>query len=133
MTEKRPIDDAALEDLFAAARDTGPLPSADLVARILADADAVIDTAEVLPEPPKSRSFLSELIGAIGGWPSAVGLGAAAMTGVVIGFTSLDAGETLSGVNDRVGIRRDPRHQVRGGQWTGIPGRCKEILQRGII
>lgn len=95
MTEKRPFDEAALDELFASAHGNSPLPSADLVGRILADAEAV-QAVEVAVTPAPSGLW-TRLLQGIGGWPSAVGLASAAMAGVVIGFTSLETLDSVSG------------------------------------
>lgn len=73
-----------LDDLAA-----GPVPepSGDLVARVLADADAH------LPPPggaPASAPWWSQIIQGIGGWGAVGGLVAATVTGFVVGLGALD-------------------------------------------
>ncbi len=96
MTDKRPLDDTELDGLFTAAQDAAPVPSDDLMARILADAEAEIAVAPA-PVPMPRRGILRMALGVIGGWPAAAGLAAAAVTGVMIGLASPDALESLSG------------------------------------
>ena len=79
----RPMDDAALERLFQAARRDAALPDADFLARL---------TAEALAEQPRpgaraqsvSGGFLARMLEALGGWPSVAGLAAAGLAGVWI-------------------------------------------------
>lgn len=88
------MDDAVLAPFFEAARETAPLPSAALIERILDDAALPNPT----PAPPvKSPGLLARLLAAIGGWPAAAGLAAAAITGVTIGVATPDLVESLSG------------------------------------
>ncbi|MEL7115322.1 MAG: hypothetical protein AAGP08_06975 [Pseudomonadota bacterium] len=97
MVEKRPLDDLELDAMFAAARDEAPLPSADLVGRILADAEAVatpLTAAQPAAARPKPRGgFLA----AIGGWPSFVGLATTALVGVAVGLATPETLDTWSG------------------------------------
>lgn len=94
-----------LEAYFAAERDAATLPSTDLLARIMADADAQIAQAqsvEVAAVP--HRGLFSSLLDAIGGWPSLAGMATATVVGVWVGF-SQPAGfdlvaEQLLGVED---------------------------------
>ncbi|MDJ0629526.1 MAG: hypothetical protein QNJ44_14810 [Rhodobacter sp.] len=96
MAEKKPLDDAELDGLFAAARGTAPQPSAELVARVLADAEAE-RAAIASAVPPRRRGRVASALAAIGGWPAAAGLATAAVTGLMIGFVTPDALEDLSG------------------------------------
>ena len=79
MTDDRTDD--GLEALFAAARARDDRPPGALVARVLADAQAV--------QP--GRTGLGGLLRALGGWPSAAGLAAASVAGVAIGFAAPEA------------------------------------------
>ena len=89
---KRALDDTELDGLFAAAKAAAPQPSPDLMARILADAEASVAA------PPKRRpSFWAGVLESIGGWPSAAGLATAAVAGLAIGLGTPDTLETLSG------------------------------------
>lgn len=89
MTDKDP-----LESYFEAARETGPAPSGDLMARVLADADAVARAREAQVTPP--RRPVADFLGIIGGWRGAVGLSAAAVAGLVIGIVQPDTAVFLS-------------------------------------
>jgi len=74
-------DDPELEVFFDAARRTAPQPSGDLVARILADADAEQPKAPEPVRPPWWRSVLDGL----GGAPAIGGLLTATVAGLWIG------------------------------------------------
>ncbi len=90
-----PLDDTELDAVFAAGRAAGPVPSDDLMARILADADA-----QIAPQPaevPARPGLWSSLLAGIGGWPAAAGLAAAAITGLMIGVVTPDTLDSLSG------------------------------------
>lgn len=94
----RPLEEAELDALFGAARAAGPAPSDDLMARIMADAEAELPAATATPRAvPERRGWLSGLLSGIGGWPAAAGLAAAAVTGLAIGVASPSALESLSG------------------------------------
>lgn len=103
MTDKRIVYDADLEDLFAAARAAPIKPDQDLLARIMADADAELPTspwAVTVPEPARRAGIAGRFrdwVGAIGGWPAAAGLASAAVAGLAIGFGSPQTVDTLSG------------------------------------
>ncbi|SFP03434.1 hypothetical protein [Tranquillimonas alkanivorans] len=77
-------DDRMLAAHFAAARADVPEPSAALLARIVADSEAVADARAGTPRH-KRWSLAARLAGAVGGWPSLAGLTAAAACGVWIG------------------------------------------------
>lgn len=104
MTDKSamtPLDGSEMDTLFAAARGAGPFPSSDLLGRIAADADAVLAAAGTAPDSGPETAPLPgwrrRLLTAIGGWPSAAGLAAAAVTGLTIGIAAPGALESLSG------------------------------------
>ena len=82
MTDKDPQKDP-LEGFFDAARATAPQPSEDLMARVLADANALQPQAAPLASVVKRPGWLS----ALGGWPALAGLATATVAGVVIGVT----------------------------------------------
>lgn len=92
---------AELEVFFAAARDEGPEPSAALLARVLADAQA--GQRVIVSAPARARrSWLRQLIAVLGGWPAVTGLAAAMGAGVIIGAMppdalTIEAGQLLSG------------------------------------
>lgn len=79
-------DDATLTPFFDASRAQAPAPSADLMARVLADARAEQPTtaAPVRPARP-ARGRLATVFDALGGWPAMAGLTAATVAGVWIG------------------------------------------------
>ncbi|MGC8201887.1 dihydroorotate dehydrogenase [Aliiroseovarius sp. PTFE2010] len=74
-----------LDDLFSAARADGPVPSGDLMARIMADAEAQIAVAQAAPVPARRRGWRAALA-ALGGWGAVAGLGAATFAGLSIGI-----------------------------------------------
>lgn len=78
-----------LDDLFASARAEHVAVSDALLARIVADADAVVAaravSARVTPE------FWATLRACVGGWPGLGGMVAATLAGVWIGFAPPDA------------------------------------------
>lgn len=78
-----------LDDLFAAARRREADPSADLLARILADAEM----ARVPPVPasPPRRSWRRILGVMLGGVGATAGMASAALAGVWIGFAQPEA------------------------------------------
>ena len=89
MADKR-VQDQELDALFAAARDdAAQAPSSDLMARILADAEAMQPKPAASVARPQSRGgVVSGILSAIGGWPSLGGLAAATVAGVWIGFSA---------------------------------------------
>jgi hypothetical protein len=91
-------DEAALDALFGAARAARPDPSAALLARIAADAEAVAaELARQAAARPARGGFFGWLP-AIGGWPALAGLATATVAGVWIGYVQPDLGSvTLIG------------------------------------
>ncbi len=85
----REIDkgDGELDRLFDLARAVAPPVSDDLMARIMADADAAVvpmpDVATSAPEQGGWRGWVA----AIGGWPAMGGLALATVVGVAIGIS----------------------------------------------
>ncbi|MEN8837060.1 MAG: hypothetical protein ABF243_04920 [Celeribacter marinus] len=91
-----PQTDQALDALFAQARevahdmarDAERGPSADLMARIMADADAQL--ADMTPAPradaPRHHRVLRAAMAALGGWRGLTGVATAGVTGLVIGL-----------------------------------------------
>lgn len=73
-----------LDNLFAEMRDDMLTPSDDLMARVLADADALQpDAPAFVPAEPKSSwAGFMELIG---GWPALSGVAAAGVAGLWLG------------------------------------------------
>lgn len=98
-TEKDMLDDAALDEIFAAARACGPEPSGALMARILEDAEAAQDArlATARPTAVARPSRWTRFVEGLGGWGALAGLVTATMAGVWIGFVSPDQLNTLSG------------------------------------
>ncbi len=96
--------DHDLEAFFQAARDESPDPSADLMARILADAYDVQDqhTAETIltaADPVVTtapRGVMASILRAIGGWPALAGLATATVAGVWIGYNPPAVFDTLT-------------------------------------
>ena len=84
MVMTRPNDDF-LEDLFARAQKTDATPQDDLVARVLADADAVQTGLRSQPSRPASPGLWVRMLDVLGGWPAVSGLAAATVAGVWIG------------------------------------------------
>lgn len=90
MDKRKPemdLTEAELDALFRAADAEAPLPSGDVMARILADADALqaAPAAAVAPAKPQSVRDL------LGGWLGLSGLAGAVAAGLVIGVLSPDA------------------------------------------
>ena len=84
----------ALDVHFEAARAHAAAPSEALLARVLADAEAVRPVPTAAAPSAKGRGMagaMRDAIRAIGGWPAAAGLVAATLVGVWIGV-SLPAG-----------------------------------------
>lgn len=77
------MQDSDLDDLFGAARAPVAVPAA-LMARVLADADAVQPVARTLMR--RRPRLMTGLLAAIGGIGGLAGLSTAAMAGVWLGF-----------------------------------------------
>jgi hypothetical protein len=89
-------DDKMLDDLFGQARATPAQPSDALMARIAADAVAVMP-APMAHAPKGMRvGFLAALAAALGGWPVISGLTAATVAGVWIGFSPPQSLDTIA-------------------------------------
>lgn len=84
-------DDALLESFFEAGRAAPPLPPADLVARILADAGEEMRPAGTM------RAVFARLRDGVGGWPALAGLASAACVGLWLGFAQPAMIDTLAG------------------------------------
>ncbi|WP_425049993.1 hypothetical protein [Psychromarinibacter sp. S121] len=98
--EMKPLGADDLDALFEAARTRTAEPTAALFERVLADAEAEMPTAPPVASPvapAPRRGLAARLLSAVGGWPAATGLVAAAATGVFIGMAAPSAVETLSG------------------------------------
>jgi|GEM_PF-3637360 hypothetical protein len=113
--DKRMVEfpERELEALFAEARRETMLPSGGLMERILADAEAMIDTREATEAarlktlrgtPAKQRHpLVAAMVAALGGWRAVAGLATAGVAGLAIGLgtpsavTSLATGAYVSG------------------------------------
>jgi hypothetical protein len=84
MVMTRPNDEF-LDDLFARAHKTEATPQDDLVARVLADADAVQAGFRVSPATAAPAGLWVRMLDVLGGWPAVSGLAAATVAGVWIG------------------------------------------------
>jgi hypothetical protein len=86
------LSDAELDILFEQARDVNGAPSEDLLARIMADADAEMPRTAPKEQPilpSNAPGFFSVLLSQIGGMAGAAGLAAAGVSGLLIGFADL--------------------------------------------
>ncbi len=89
-----------LDDFFTAARGAGPVPSGALMARVLADADAMQPRAAAVAEPVAAsrwRRWLMAISAAVGGGAMATGLASAAVAGVFIGYAGPVTSDWLAG------------------------------------
>lgn len=96
-TEHDMLDDMALEAFFEAGRAETPVPSDDLMARIMADAVAEMPAPRPIARPVKKQGLLAGLIAGIGGWPALAGMATATVAGVWIGFAQPDTLNTWAG------------------------------------
>jgi hypothetical protein len=97
MRKEADMTNSDLDELFGAARQQPISVSADLMARVLADADALQPIGATLPSRKRRVGALTGLLAAIGGIGGLVGLSTAAMAGVWIGFAEPTA---LTSVTD---------------------------------
>lgn len=91
--------EAAVDALLAEVARSGPVPSAALMSRILADAgQAMPRKPSAMPVPAVSASgsrapgWLGRVVGALGGWGGIGGLVSATVAGVWIGFGDVGGG-----------------------------------------
>lgn len=109
------MTDDDLDDLFAAARATGPQPAPALMARILADAAA----AQPRVRAARPRFRLGALISALGGVSALAGMATAAVAGLWIGLAPPGAVDDLaarlwvSGAGDSVELIPDLEGMMR--------------------
>ncbi len=96
MAEQRPLDDRELESLFVAARQYEARPSEQLLERIMEDSRRQADAAIGNVTASKPR-LLDAILGAIGGFPAAVGLVTTAAAGLAIGYFAAAPIDGLSG------------------------------------
>jgi hypothetical protein len=83
-------NDAVLEQLFEAAKAADPVPSGDLMARIMADAASVQAQPVPVAPLPVPRGFGQVLSEVFGGWAGASTLAACVGLGLLFGFSSPD-------------------------------------------
>ena len=106
MSDHKNLSDTELDGLFVAARSDAPEAGADLLARVLGDADAVQSTMHVIQPSRQKRRMLPQLVALLGGWPAMAGLVSAAVTGVLIGVSNpadiSDGLATLWGGSDAI-------------------------------
>jgi len=98
-------DNRDLDGLLAGARDA-ETPGAELVARVLADADAVqAGHPGAALHRAVPRRGLGAFLPVLGGWPGLSGLAAAAVAGLMFGVYAPDAVDTaLGGQLSELGI-----------------------------
>ncbi|WP_380057676.1 hypothetical protein ACFE33_04880 [Falsihalocynthiibacter sp. SS001] len=85
-----------LDALFAAEMNDTIEPSADLMARVLADAQEVQKSfAAVSPASPR-QSIWRGMLAAVGGWPTFAGLATATIAGVWLGVSPPQGIDTLT-------------------------------------
>lgn len=76
-----------LDDAFQASLDAAPQPDAGLMARVLADAEAV-QRGFTAPAPrPVQAGIWQDLMAVLGGWRAMAGLATAAVAGVWLGVS----------------------------------------------
>jgi hypothetical protein len=79
-----------LDDLFKEARSAGPVPSADLMERVMSDAVAVQPKAfhapKMHPKPAPERGWLDRLVDLFGGAGPVTGGVLAGFAGLAIGY-----------------------------------------------
>lgn len=86
-----PMNDRELDRIFAAIRDETAQPTADLKARMLADASLFVQspavTAQTGPKPgrPLTSGWFGRIADAFGGWMSVGGLTACLALGITFG------------------------------------------------
>jgi hypothetical protein len=100
MTDKKHLSDLELDALFETAASSTVEPSANLIARVMADADAVAGEREFVTHLNAETAPLGRLaafLRGIGGWPAVAGMSAATVAGVWIGYAPPDA---LNGISD---------------------------------
>lgn len=90
MTHKTDMD-AGLDQLFADARDDGP--DASLMARVLADAEAMQREVApaAAPNPVSKSGWLTVFIQSLGGWGAVGGVTAAGVMGLSMGLYAPEA------------------------------------------
>ena len=92
--------DQHLDSILNEAKDCPvPLPSTDLIARVLADAAEFAPTAPPMDAPQPRKSLLARILSPIGGFGGAFALSACATFGVVAGAGYADTLLEIPGLN----------------------------------
>lgn len=92
---KRNGSEAEIDRLLA--KTAAPVPSEALMARVMADADAVLAERRAGPTPAAApQGWFKGALQAIGGWPALAGLATATMAGIWIGFAQPGALGTVA-------------------------------------
>lgn len=93
------MNDSDLDDLFAVAQRQPVSVSSDLMARVMADAEAHLPRAAVVTRAPVARvSLWSSILTALGGAGALAGLSTATLAGVWIGFAQPTAVSSFTDV-----------------------------------
>ena len=85
IAEHRPLDDQELELLFAAARQSKPQPSDELLKRVVEESGYHASPVSVASAASKPGPFKA-VLDAFGGIPAAIGFATATAAGLAIGF-----------------------------------------------
>jgi hypothetical protein len=90
--------DDELELFFEAGRAAAPAPSAALLERVLADAQAHQSPRAPGRTPPAAagRRAWAGLLAALGGWPAVAGLASVMVAGIWLGYAAPDGLDGLS-------------------------------------
>jgi hypothetical protein len=81
--------DDELELFFEAGRAAAPVPSAALLERVLADAQAhQPQRAPAVARPAPGRRTWAGLLAALGGWPAVAGLASVTVAGIWLGYAA---------------------------------------------
>ncbi|MEM9716605.1 MAG: hypothetical protein AAF826_08815 [Pseudomonadota bacterium] len=83
-------DETKLDSLFEEARLHKALPSDDLMARVLADAQAVQDAASVKVVKPSYQPDRGRFWDLLGGWVGAASFATCAVLGIYLGYAGGD-------------------------------------------
>lgn len=89
--------DDDLELFFEAGRADAPVPSQELMARIMADAEANMPPAAPVVQAAPKAGLFAGLLAAIGGWPAMAGLATATVAGIWIGYAQPTSLTVLAG------------------------------------
>ena len=115
MTDNEP-DRTGLNVYLDAARARRAAPSSDLLARIMADAQAVQAAADLRPAPLRA-GLAEQFYRLLGGWPAFAGLATAAATGVWLGTNLLVAPLSAGEVGYLVDIAPELAFDLAGGDF----------------